>query len=93
VPELLRSAFWQYKLEDLHIDEHRSLIMLHVLTSGTAEQLGWLRRRLGDEAIEAWIRERKARGLTVDQVATWIPPATVREWHQADPNSSVWEAR
>jgi hypothetical protein len=93
LPELLRPAFWQYKLEELHFDEHRNLVMIHVLTTGNAEQVAWLRRRLGDEAIEEWIRERRARGLTVEQVSAWIPPATVRKWHRADPNSATWEAR
>jgi hypothetical protein len=93
LPELLRSAFWQYKLEELHIDEHRGLVMLHLLTAGSREQLAWLRRRVGDDAIEAWIRDRKARGFPVDQASPWVPATTVRRWHRADPNSATWEAR
>lgn len=93
LPELLRSAFWQYKFEELDLDEHRNLVMLHVLTGGNAEHIAWLRRRLGDNAVEAWIRQRKARGLTVPQVSAWIPVATVIKWHRADPNSTTWEAR
>lgn len=93
LPDLLRPAFWNYNFDELRVDEHRDLIFQQVLSNGTADQLAWLRRRYGDPAIETWIRARKARGLTADQVATWIPRATTRRWHRADPNSSLWETR
>jgi hypothetical protein len=93
LPELLRSAFWNYRFDELNVADHRDLITLQVLASGNAEQKGWLRRRLGDEEIARWIRARRARGLTLAQVADWIPAATVRRWHRADPNAATWEAR
>jgi hypothetical protein len=93
LPELLRSAFWNYTFDELNIADHRQLIIFQVLASGNAEQKAWLRRRLGDDEIERWIRARRARGLTVAQVAAWIPAGTVRRWHRADPNSATWEAR
>jgi hypothetical protein len=92
LPESLRSAFWQYRFEDLNAANDRELVFWHVITGAKAEHVVWLRRRFGDEAIEAWIRARKARGLTAEQVATWIPPATTRRWHREDPNSGTWEA-
>jgi hypothetical protein len=93
LPDMLRSAFWNYSFEELNIADHRGLIIFQVLASGSSEQKAWLRRRLGDDEIERWIRARKARGLTVVQVSAWIPAATVKRWHLADPNAITWEAR
>lgn len=93
LPDMLRSAFWNYSFEELNIADHRDLIIFQVLASGSSEQKAWLRRRLGDDEIERWIRARKARGLTVVQVSAWIPAATVKRWHLADPNAITWEAR
>src|SRR5260370_14850593 len=53
LPELLRSALWQYKLEDLHIDGHPGLVMLHGLAHGNAEQLTCLRLRVVCHALIA----------------------------------------
>ena len=93
LPEILRPLFWQYRFDDLKLDEHRELVLLHVVTNRGPSHIAWLRRRIGDGAIPAWIRGRKARGLMVGQVARWGPPETVRRWHRADPNSITWEAR
>jgi len=93
LPDMLRSAFWNYSFEELNIVDHRGLIIFQVLASGSSEQKAWLRRRLGDDEIERWIRARKARGLTVVQVSAWIPAATAKRWHLADPNAITWEAR
>src|SRR5260221_1060650 len=93
IPAILRPLFWQYRFDDLKLDEHQELVLLHVVTNGGPSHIAWLRRRIGDGAIRAWIRGRKARGLMVDQVARWVRPETVRRWRRADPNSATWEAR
>jgi len=67
--------------------------MVQVLGSGSKAQVAWLVRRLGDDAIRAWITSRRGRGLSVGQMTAWVSPRTARRWQDADPGSFLWQNR
>jgi hypothetical protein len=71
VPELLRPLFWDCDFEQLHWDEHRDFITGRILIEGHWETIQWLRRRIGDEGLRSWIRQRRGRGLSPRQLRFW----------------------
>jgi hypothetical protein len=93
LPEVLRSLFWEYPFDELRLPQHQNEVLLKVLSYGSADQVAWLRRRLGDTVIRRWIIARKGRGLTPAQVAPWISSATARRWLKADPIGRLWAER
>jgi hypothetical protein len=93
LPTLLESLFWTHALDELRLPDRKDVVLLHVLAHGSASQLRWLRRRFGDRAIRAWLRERSGWGITVERLGPWIDPSEVRRWWRKDPASRVWTER
>ena len=93
LPELLRPLFWSYHFEMLRLPDDEDLVMLHVLAYGSPAQVAWLRRRLGDAGICSWITRKRGKGLTVAQMAPWVPSATARRWQATNPGALIWENR
>jgi len=93
LPELVRPLFWSYRFEDLRLPESLDLLMLHTLTYGTTEQRNWLHRRFGVDGIRRWIKNRRGKGLTVEQMQPWIDAGTARRWQSANSAALIWENR
>lgn len=93
VPELLGVLFPGYRLGDLKLPNDLDLVMLHVLTRGAAQHRRWLVGRFGDEKIRHWIQGAQGRGLTVRQMAPWIPASVARRWQASNPYALIWENR
>lgn len=93
LPESLRGLFWSYKFEELRLPQDLDLVMLHVLTYGSAAQRQWLRGRLGDGEIRAWIVNKRGRGLTIAQMSPWVSSRTARRWQASNPYALIWEHR
>jgi hypothetical protein len=93
LPELLRPLFWSYTFEALRLPADEDLVMLHVLAYGNPEQSAWLRGRFGDARIRAWITRKRGKGLTVAQMASWVPRATAKRWQASNPGALIWENR
>jgi len=93
LPELMRSLFWEYPFDQVRLPDHRSEVLLKALEYGNAEQLAWVRRRIGDARIRKWIIARKGRGLTPDQMAPWVSLRTAQRWISADPIARIWAER
>lgn len=97
LPESLRGLFWEYDFDSLSWDEDRDLIFRRVLAEGRWEAVQWLRRRVGDFELRAWIREHQGRGLSRRQLRFWqlvldLPEGEVDAWlefRRGDP----WERR
>lgn len=64
-----------------------------ILAYGRPDQIAWARRRVGDQQIRRWSRERKGRGLLPAQVALWVSKKTSRRWLAADPIARIWAER
>jgi hypothetical protein len=93
LPESLRSLFWDYPFDELRLPQHQNEVLLKVISYGNADQVAWLRRRLGDSRIRQWIIARKGRGLTPAQVAPWVSAVTARRWLESDPIARLWAER
>ena len=89
----MRPLFWSYRFEDLRLPESLDLLMLHTLTYGTTEQRNWLHRRFGVDGIRRWIKNRRGKGLTVEQMQPWIDAGTARRWQSANSAALIWENR
>src|SRR5579884_558344 len=93
LPAWLCSLFPGYKLESIRLPEHVDLVMLHRVTRGGGAERLWLVRRFGHDGVRRWIHEHRGRGLTVRQMAPWIPERTARRWQQQNPYAVLWEER
>ncbi|MFP3941372.1 MAG: DUF6922 domain-containing protein [Thermoanaerobaculia bacterium] len=97
LPGSLRGLFWEYDFDSLSWEQDRDLIFRRVLVDGPWEAVQWLRRRVGDAALRAWIREHRGRGLSRRQLRFWqlvldLPEEEVDAWlepRRGDP----WERR
>jgi hypothetical protein len=63
----------------------RDLIIARVLSDGSWDRLCWLRTRLNDDELRAWIVQRHGRGLGVKQLHYWrikldLPGRDVARW-------------
>lgn len=97
LPEALRPLFWEYDFDLLSWQEDRDLVFERVLADGPWEEVRWLWRRVGDEALRQWLRARRGRPLSRRQLRFWqlmldLPAAEVDGWLAArDPDP--WERR
>ena len=93
LPELLRPLFWSYTFDALRLPQDEDLVMLHVLAYGSAAQREWLRRRFSDTGLRSWIIRKRGKGLTVAQMAPWVPRSTAKRWQASNPGALIWENR
>jgi hypothetical protein len=71
LPKRLRPLFWEYDFGRLSVERHQHLIIGRILSRGGWEDLKWLRKRLGDDALRAWIIDRRGADLSRKQVRFW----------------------
>lgn len=97
VPPSIAALFWEYSEGDLDLVEHRELALRRILSAGSWDDVGWLRQRLGDNAIRSWLESTAGRHLDRRSLRLWqvlldLPVAQVDEWLR-DPARRVWDAR
>lgn len=54
IPISLRGAFQEYKLEQLHPQEHQFIVIERTMALGNREELKWLFTYFGHDAVYAW---------------------------------------
>lgn len=97
LPERLRPFFWDYTFSHLSIKKDRDLIIRRLLSSGSWDAVCWLRRKIGDQALQEWLIAHKGKGLTPRQLRFWglmydFPALQVNRWVQAA-QSGIWGKR
>ena len=97
LPSRLRPLFWDTDFRHLRWPRHRDFVIARVLQSGRWEDIQWLRARIGDRRLRAWIIRRKGRGLSGRELRFWelvlhLPRRSVNRWLQA-PALRIWEGR
>jgi hypothetical protein len=97
LPPMLRPFFWDYDFARLTWDADRDLIIGRVLAVGDGNSLRWLRRRLPDGELRAWLVHRRGAGLSNRHLRFWelilgLPHRTVNAW-LAQPGRKAWEER
>ena len=97
LPEMLRPLFWDSDFEQISWREHRDYVVRRVLSAGTWEAVCWLRARLDDVALRAWIEQHEGRGLSSRQLRFWevvldLPSGLVDAWLGSE-GRRIWEGR
>ena len=97
LPPTLRPFFWDYDFARLSWRTDRDLIIARILAVGNWQSLRWLRRRVPDAELRAWIMNRRGRGLSNRQLRFWelileLPHRQVNAW-LAEPARRIWEGR
>ena len=88
LPENLRALFWDYDPQRLSWERSRHTIILRLLEEGGLQAVGWLRERMTDEQIRAFIVRRRGRGIAPPRLRFWallvgIPGVDVDQWIEA----------
>ena len=89
--------FWDCRETAVSLEAHGPFVIGRVLSHGGWEDVRWLRRAAGDDAIRRFLRESRGRGLERPQLRYWqlildLPEAEVDAW-LAMPGRAVWDAR
>jgi len=97
LPETLRPLFWDCDFAQLDWQQHRDFIVRRILASGPWDAVCWLRTRLGDQTLAAWIVQHEGRSLSSQQLRFWelildLPAELVNAWLQSD-ERRIWEGR
>jgi len=97
LPRTLRPFFWDYDFARLSWKADRDLIIGRILAVGTWDALRWLRRRLPDAELRAWLVQRRGAGLSNRHLRFWelildLPHRQVNEWLK-EPARQIWENR
>ncbi len=97
LPRSLRPFFWDYDFARLTWAGDRDLIIARLLAVGNWNSLRWLRRRLPDAELRAWLMHRRGAGLSNRHLRFWelilgLPRRQVNAW-LADPARQIWEGR
>ena len=97
LPEMLRAFFWDCDFTQLTLATHRDFVVERVLTAGTWDAVCWLRRAVGDAALDAWLRRHRGGSLSPQQLRFWelildLPTELVDEWLRSE-ERRIWEGR
>ncbi len=97
LPQMLRPLFWDYKFDQLNWQEHEDFVVRRVLSEGTWENVCWLRRQVGDDALREWITRHQGRPLSRQQLRFWelvlnLPSDLVGTWLAFEARN-IWEGR
>ena len=97
LPECLHPLFWDVRFADLSWTGNQDYIVGRVLQHGGLPAVRWLRGRMPDSDLVAYLVRRRGRGLGTRQLRLWqvllhIPDETARPWIDAA-LSSPWARR
>ncbi len=97
LPKQLRPFFWDYDFARLSWEEDRDLVTARILAAGSWDAICWLRARLGDSALRAWLERRQGAGLSPRQLRFWelilgLPHRQVNAWLAAT-GRQAWDRR
>ncbi len=95
-PEL-RRFFWEYDFNALSWERDGQFIIKRILTHGGLWAWNWLRNRIGDAALRAWILDNKGAGMDRRRLRYWelildLPTDDVNRWVNAQ-SGSIWGRR
>jgi hypothetical protein len=97
LPASVRRFFWDCDFGALTWQDSWAFVTERLLAWGDWESVKWLRRKLGDERLRAWLRRRRGRGLDARRLRYWelvlrLPRQEVDAW-LADAGRDVWETK
>lgn len=95
--ECLRPLFWDVRFADLSWPANQEYVVGRILQHGGLPAVRWLRGRMPDSDLVAYLVRRQGRGLGARQLRLWqvllhIPDETARPWIDAA-RSGPWAHR
>ena len=97
LPEFLKGLFWQSDLRDVSWSEHRDYIINQILLVGDRRQVDWLRSKISDDELRAFILRKRGRGLGKRDLRFWAAvleiPKTEIDQILSQPSRQVWDNR
>jgi hypothetical protein len=96
-PAFVRRLFWDLPKSRLGVVRDADLIVGRVLAVGGWDSIRWLRRTMGDDRIETFLRQRRGGGLSPRQLRYWqlllgLSAREVDAWIGA-PAAKIWSER
>jgi hypothetical protein len=67
----LKTVFWSYRLEDLSVTKHQTLIIKQILNHGTVAATNWLRKTYTADQISAVIAVSAESEWSKKSLALW----------------------
>ena len=97
LPDNLKSLFWDCDFSSLDLRAHRNFVIRRILDRGNWQEITWLRKTLGDEAIKQWLLTKSGGGLDPRKLRFWeiildLPETEVNEWVRKA-RASTWHGR
>ncbi len=97
LPDELQPLFWEYDFESLSWERDNHFITKRVLTHGGQQASDWLRERIGDESLKAWILDNNGAGMEPRRLRYWqlildLPEEEVTRWIESQ-FETVWARR
>ncbi len=71
LPDFLQPFFWSYRLEDLDVQTHKSLIIKQILNHGSKEAIDWLRDTYSETVIQAAITNSMVSEWSKKSLSLW----------------------
>lgn len=89
--------FWDVDGKDLSWEKHPDFIIRRILQFGDFNAVRWLRLQMGDRALQKWLIQHNARGLSPRQIRYWslildIDALLADHWVKTA-RESIWEKR
>jgi hypothetical protein len=87
--------FPEYKLQEMDVESHKSVIIERVLERGSWEQARWLFNTYGELVVSEWVRKHGFRLLSSRSFALWrlalgVHDFQAPEWAIAAKQGDVW---
>jgi hypothetical protein len=97
LPDFLQPFFWDVDFQSLRWEQQRDFIAQRILQAGSWQAVCWLRERMGDAELRAWLLRHHGARLEPRRWSFWqvileLPPRTVRRW-VAEYNNNPWANR
>ncbi|MBC7819519.1 MAG: hypothetical protein IAG10_21770, partial [Planctomycetaceae bacterium] len=89
LPKSLKPFFWDVRFEQLDGRRDGDFVAARLLESGSWQNILWLCRVAGDDALQRLVRQRCGRGLSRGQLRFWqirwgLPKRLVDQWLKRD---------
>ncbi len=71
LPPFMKPFFWSYKLDDLDINDHKTLIIKQILNYGSQDAVRWLQQRYTEQDIRLVITNSAESEWGRKSLALW----------------------
>jgi hypothetical protein len=97
LPAFLEPLLWDYDFTSLSWDQDRDLIIRRILQEGSWEATQWLRLKIGDDTLRAWLEGHRGGRLSPRQLRYWelvleIDSTLINKWIDSA-KEGPWEMR